>query len=51
MSDSPEDLTREEIEAAWGDEALRHLAELESGEVTAIPGEEVMAQARKIAGL
>jgi putative addiction module component (TIGR02574 family) len=38
------------IEKAWGDEALRRLEEIESGRVKPIPGEEVMARARKIIG-
>jgi putative addiction module component (TIGR02574 family) len=38
------------IEKAWGDEALRRLAEMESGKVKPIPAEEVMARARKIIG-
>jgi putative addiction module component (TIGR02574 family) len=38
------------IEKAWGDEALRRLEEIESGKVKLIPGEEVMARARKIIG-
>ena len=39
-----------EIEKAWGDEALRRLKEIEEGKVQLIPGEEVMARARKIIG-
>ncbi|MDI1247937.1 MAG: addiction module protein [Lacunisphaera sp.] len=39
-----------EIEKAWSDEALRRLAEMESGAVKPILGEEVMARARKIIG-
>ncbi len=39
-----------EIEKAWGDTALRRLDEIESGKVKLIPGEEVMAKARKIIG-
>jgi putative addiction module component (TIGR02574 family) len=39
-----------EIEKAWGDEALRRLAEMESGKVKPIPADEVMARARKIIG-
>ena len=38
------------VEKAWGDEALRRLEEIESGKVKLIPGEEVMARARKIIG-
>lgn len=40
-----------EIERAWGDEALRRLKEIEEGKVKLIPGEQVMAEARKIVGL
>ncbi|MEJ1972548.1 MAG: addiction module protein [Lacunisphaera sp.] len=39
------------IEKAWGDEALRRLEEMESGKVKMIPGEQVMAEIRKIVGL
>ncbi|MBI3884788.1 MAG: addiction module protein [Opitutae bacterium] len=39
------------VEEAWGREIDRRLAELESGQVKGIPAEEVMAKARKIAGL
>jgi putative addiction module component (TIGR02574 family) len=38
------------IEKAWGDTAMRRLAEIESGKVKLIPGEDVMARARKIIG-
>jgi len=40
-----------EIEKAWGDEALRRIEEIESGKVKLIPGEQVMAEIRKIVGL
>lgn len=49
IADSAKDLDPA-IEKAWGDEALRRLAEMESGAVKPIPGEEVMARARKIIG-
>jgi putative addiction module component (TIGR02574 family) len=39
-----------EIEQAWGDTALRRLAELESGKTKLVPGAKVMARARKIIG-
>lgn len=39
-----------EIEKAWGDEAMRRLTEMENGKVKTIPGDEVMARARKIIG-
>jgi putative addiction module component (TIGR02574 family) len=38
------------VEKAWGDEAMRRLKEIEEGKVKLIPGEEVMARARKIIG-
>jgi putative addiction module component (TIGR02574 family) len=38
------------IEQAWADTALRRLVEMENGDVKPIPGEEVMARARKIIG-
>ncbi|HEY5551897.1 MAG TPA: addiction module protein [Opitutaceae bacterium] len=38
------------IEKAWGDEAMRRLKEIEDGKVKLIPGEQVMARARKIIG-
>jgi len=40
-----------EIEKAWGDEAMRRLAEMESGKVKGIPGDEAMARIRKTVGL
>ena len=39
------------IEKAWGDEALRRIKEIEEGKVKMIPGEQVMAEVRKIVGL
>lgn len=47
IADSAKDLDPA-IEKAWGDEALRRLEEMESGKVKPVPGEEVMARARKI---
>ena len=38
------------IEKTWSDTAMRRLAEMESGRVKPIPGEEVMAKARKTLG-
>ena len=38
------------IEKAWGDEALRRLEEIEKDRSVLVPGEEVMARARKIIG-
>ena len=39
------------VEEAWGREIDRRVAEMESGQVKGIPGDEVMARARKIVGL
>ena len=39
-----------EIEDAWKEEARRRVAELESGQVKAIPGEEVSERIRRIVG-
>ena len=39
-----------EIENAWKQETRRRLAELESGEVQAVPGEVVRNRIRKIVG-
>jgi putative addiction module component (TIGR02574 family) len=39
-----------EIEAAWQTEIARRVREIQSGEVQGIPGEEVSARVRKIAG-
>ena len=49
IADSAKDIDPQ-IEKAWGDEAMRRLAEIESGKVKLIPGDEVMARARKIIG-
>ena len=39
-----------EIENAWADEAERRLAEIRSGKVQPIPGEQVLAELRQRAG-
>lgn len=39
------------IEKAWGDEAMRRLAEIEKDKSVLIPGEEAMARVRKTVGL
>ncbi len=39
-----------QIEEAWNRESRRRLVELESGQVKAIPGEEVSERVRKIVG-
>jgi putative addiction module component (TIGR02574 family) len=38
------------IEKAWTDTAMRRLTEIESGKEKLIPGEKVMARARKMLG-
>jgi putative addiction module component (TIGR02574 family) len=50
IADSAKDIDPK-IEKAWGDEALRRLAEIESGKVKGIPGDQVAAEIRKIVGL
>lgn len=40
-----------EIDAAWRAETRRRIAEIESGKVKGIPGEQVMAELRQIVGL
>ena len=42
--------TRPEVEKAWKDEVNRRIAEIESGQVEGIPGEEVSARIRKKLG-
>lgn len=44
---APEELDR--IGKIWNREAGRRLNEVQSGEVTTVPGDEVMAEARRIA--
>jgi putative addiction module component (TIGR02574 family) len=39
------------VQEAWDREIDRRIAELESGKVQAIPGDQVMADVRKIVGL
>ena len=39
-----------DIETAWADEAERRLAEIRSGAVQPIPGEQVLAELRQRAG-
>jgi putative addiction module component (TIGR02574 family) len=50
IADSAKDIDPE-IEKAWGDDAVRRLKELESGQVEGIPADEVLAEVRKIVGL
>ena len=40
-----------EIDAAWRVETRRRIAEIESGKIQGIPGEQVMAELRQIVGL
>jgi putative addiction module component (TIGR02574 family) len=49
ITDSAKDIDPK-IEKAWGDTAMRRLAEIESGKVKLIPGEQVMAEVRKLIG-
>ncbi len=42
--------TDPEVEVAWGREIRRRVAEIESGLVQGIPGEEVLARVRRIVG-
>jgi len=39
----------DDIQRAWTDEALRRRDEIRSGQVQAIPGEQVLAEARRLA--
>ena len=39
------------VDTAWADEIKRRIEDIESGREKGIPGEEVMARARKIVGL
>jgi len=39
-----------EVEEAWRQESRRRVAEIESGQVTAVPGEGVSRRVRQIAG-
>ena len=50
IADTAKDIDPQ-IEKAWGDEALRRLAEIESGKGKLIPGDEAMARVRKSIGL
>ncbi len=43
-------LPESEIDAAWKKEARRRIAEIESGAVEGIPGEEVSERIRRIVG-
>jgi len=40
-----------ELDAAWAVEIKRRIEDIESGREVGIPGDEVMARARKIVGL
>jgi putative addiction module component (TIGR02574 family) len=39
------------VDEAWKVEVRRRVAEIETGQVESIPGEQVMAEVRKIVGL
>ncbi|MBI2517211.1 MAG: addiction module protein [Opitutae bacterium] len=49
IADSAKDLDPA-IEKAWGDTAMRRLKEIEEGKVKLIPGEQAMAEVRKLIG-
>lgn len=40
----------DEVQKAWADEAIRRRDEVRSGSVSPIPGEEVLAEVRRIVG-
>ncbi len=40
-----------EIDDAWRSETRRRVAEIQSGKLAGVPGEEVMSEVRKIVGL
>lgn len=40
----------DDVEAAWAEEVRRRLAEYQSGQVKAVPGEQAMANARRRLG-
>jgi len=46
--ESLDDLSESEIEALWAEEAERRLDEMERGQVTEIPAEEVLRRARAV---
>ena len=50
IADTAKDLDPK-IEKAWGDEALRRIAEIESGKAKGIPLDEALARVRKTVGL
>lgn len=39
-----------EIDAAWREETRRRVAEIRSGQVQGVPGEQVMAEVRRVVG-
>jgi putative addiction module component (TIGR02574 family) len=45
---SLEEISEEEFDKVWGEEAARRAAEIDSGKVRAIPGEEVARKARAL---
>ncbi len=48
LDEEEEELSREEWERLWADEAERRLEELRQGKVKEIPAEEVFARARSL---
>ncbi|OYV66809.1 MAG: hypothetical protein B7Z74_10540 [Deltaproteobacteria bacterium 21-66-5] len=49
LMESLESAHPDEIQRLWMEEADRRLAEIRSGKVQSIPGEEVLAEARRLA--
>jgi len=45
---SLEELSEEEAEQLWADEAVRRLEEYRRGRASAVPAEEVLAKARRL---
>lgn len=46
LVDSLDDLSEEEIETLWAEEAEARYADFKTGETSAVPGDEVFARAR-----
>ena len=50
MVESLDGLDNEEVQRAWADEAIRRRDEVPSGRVQPIPGEQVLAEVRRLVG-
>jgi putative addiction module component (TIGR02574 family) len=48
LVESLESTPPDEVQKLWIDEATRRLAEIRSGNVTTIPGDDVLAEARRL---